>query len=115
MYILLGAPNVVRGCSTGGNLDAREAIKAGFGNVLCSDYAPTAMVHAVFALEGMGIPLPAAMNMASLNPARAAGLDSYTGSLEPGKCADLTIVDPSGEVPRILKTFVEGREIYSAW
>ncbi|HMK46072.1 MAG TPA: alpha-D-ribose 1-methylphosphonate 5-triphosphate diphosphatase, partial [Methanocella sp.] len=57
MHILLGAPNVVRGTSTGNNLDAREAIKAGFGNVLCSDYAPMTMIHAVFTLERMGIPL----------------------------------------------------------
>ncbi|HMK47872.1 MAG TPA: alpha-D-ribose 1-methylphosphonate 5-triphosphate diphosphatase, partial [Methanocella sp.] len=57
MYVLLGSPNVVRGTSTGNNLDAREAIKAGFGNVLCSDYAPMTMIHAVFTLERMGIPL----------------------------------------------------------
>ncbi|HMK47876.1 MAG TPA: amidohydrolase family protein, partial [Methanocella sp.] len=61
------------------------------------------------------IPLHRAVNMASLNPARAVGIDSYTGSIEPDKSADLTIADLSGEAPRILKTIVEGREVYSAW
>ena len=49
MHICYGSPNVVRGISTGGNLNAREAIKAGFGDVLCSDYAPMSLMHAVFA------------------------------------------------------------------
>jgi alpha-D-ribose 1-methylphosphonate 5-triphosphate diphosphatase len=114
MHILFGAPNVVRGGSTGNNLNAREAISAGAGDILCSDYLPSAMVHAVFALERAGIlPLYRAVNMASLNPARAVGIDGFTGSIEVGKSADLVLVDASGEVPKVLKTFVEGREVYS--
>ncbi len=54
--------------------------------------------------------------MASLNPAREAGISGFTGSIEIGKSADLVLVDVSGEIPRILKTFVEGREVFStAW
>jgi alpha-D-ribose 1-methylphosphonate 5-triphosphate diphosphatase len=68
----------------------------------------------VFALERAGIlPLYWAVNMASLNPARAVGIDGFTGSIEVGKSADLVLVDASGEVPKVLKTFVEGREVYS--
>jgi alpha-D-ribose 1-methylphosphonate 5-triphosphate diphosphatase len=113
MHILYGSPNILRGVSTGGNLSAREAIKAGYGGIICSDYAPTSIVHAIFALEKAGIPLHEAVNMASLNPARAAGISGFTGSLEQGKSADLIIVDTFDEVPRVLKTFVEGREVYS--
>ena len=113
MHICYGSPNVVRGVSTGGNLNAREAIMAGYGDILCSDYAPASLVHAIFAIERMGIPLHKAANMASLNPAVAAGISGDTGSLETGKSADLVVVDPAGEVPRILKTLVEGREVYS--
>ena len=114
MHILLGAPNVVRGESTGNNLNAREAIKTGYGDILCSDYAPMSMIHAIYTLERTGIlPLHRAVNMASLNPAKAAGISRQTGSLETGKSADLIIVDPSGEVPKIARTFAEGREVYS--
>ena len=100
----------------GNNLNAREAIKAGIGDVLCSDYTPMSIFHSIFMLEKAGIlPLHRAVNMASLNPAKEAGISGFTGSLEQGKSADLIIVDASGEVPRIMKTFVEGREIYSTW
>jgi alpha-D-ribose 1-methylphosphonate 5-triphosphate diphosphatase len=114
MHILLGAPNVVRGGSTGKNLNAREAIRAGCDGILCSDYVPSAILHAVFTLEREGIlPLHRATNMASLNPARAAGIDGFTGSIEPGKIADLVIIDPRRELPKVMKTFVGGREVYS--
>ena len=115
MHVVLGAPNVVRGMSTSNNLDAREAIKAGYGDILCSDYSPMSILHAVYTVASMGIPLHKAVNMASLNPARAAGISAFTGSLEEGKSADLVIVDTSGEVPKVLKTFVEGKEVYSTW
>jgi len=114
MHICFGSPNIVRGSSISGNLSAREAIKAGYGDIICSDYAPMSLVHAVFTVESLGIPLHRAVSMASLNPARATGIDGFTGSIEPGKSADLIIVD-SGEVPKVLKTFVGGREIYSTW
>lgn len=115
MHICFGSPNVVRGSSISGNLSARDAILAGFGDILCSDYAPMSLIHAVHVLEESGIPLYDAVNMVSLNPAKAAGISEFTGSLEAGKSADLVIVDPGGEIPKILKTFVEGREAFSTW
>ena len=84
--------------------------------MLCSDYAPTSMLHAVFTMESAGIlPLHRAVNMASLNPAKAVGISGFTGSLEKGKSADLIVVDPKAETPKIMKTFVEGKEVFSTW
>jgi alpha-D-ribose 1-methylphosphonate 5-triphosphate diphosphatase len=40
LRICLGAPNVLRGSSQAGNLSARQAIEKGYGDILCSDYAP---------------------------------------------------------------------------
>ena len=54
MYVAFGSPNVVRGNSISGNLSARDAIKAGFGDILCSDYAPMSIIHAVFTVERLG-------------------------------------------------------------
>jgi N-acetylglucosamine-6-phosphate deacetylase len=44
--------------------------------------------------EAVGVPLPEAVRMASLNPARILGLDGRKGSLEAGKDADLAIFNP---------------------
>jgi alpha-D-ribose 1-methylphosphonate 5-triphosphate diphosphatase len=112
--VCLGSPNVVRGESQARNLSAREAISWGYGDILCSDYAPMTLLHAVLALERLGIlPLHEAVNMVSLNPARAVGIADTTGSLEIGKDADILIVDASEGFPRILSTFIGGKEVYA--
>ena len=112
--VCLGSPNVVRGQSQGKNLSAREAISWGYGDILCSDYSPMTMLHAVLTLERLGIlDLPAAAAMVSLNPARAVGIDNRTGSLEEGKDADMVLVDHADDFPRVLKTFVAGREVFA--
>jgi len=112
--VCLGSPNVVRGKSQARNLSAREAISWGYGDILCSDYAPMTMLHAVLALEQLGIlPLHEAVNMVSLNPARAVGIADQTGSLEVGKAADILIVDHSEGFPKILSTFIGGKEVFA--
>lgn len=112
--VCLGSPNVVRGKSQAANLSAREAISKGYGDILCSDYSPMTLLHSVFTLERHGIlRLHEAVRMASLNPARAVGIDGRTGSIEEGKDADLVMVDGSEAIPRVIKTFVAGKEVFS--
>ncbi|MFZ5453582.1 MAG: alpha-D-ribose 1-methylphosphonate 5-triphosphate diphosphatase [Thermodesulfobacteriota bacterium] len=114
--VCLGAPNILRGNSQGNNLSGREAISSGCGDILCSDYLPMTLVHSVFTLYQLGLlPLHAAVNMVSLNPAKAVGLAEETGSIEPGKDADLILVDLTKEVPCLVKTWVKGKEVYSIW
>jgi len=48
--------------------------------------------------------------MASLNPARALGLDGHKGSLEVGKDADLILID---EEVNVHLTMVQGRIVYA--
>jgi alpha-D-ribose 1-methylphosphonate 5-triphosphate diphosphatase len=112
--VMLGSPNVLRGVSQGGNLSAREAIAAGLGDILCSDYAPQTLLHAVLLLDRLGLlPLYRAARLVSLHPARAVGIDGQTGSIEPGKDADLVLVDPGGDLPHVLRTWVGGREVFA--
>jgi alpha-D-ribose 1-methylphosphonate 5-triphosphate diphosphatase len=112
--VMLGAPNVLRGASQGGNLSAREAIATGHGDILCSDYAPQALLHAVLRLAQLGLlPLHQAAKLVALHPARAVGMADRTGSIEPGKEADLVLVDAAGEVPHVVRTFVSGREVFA--
>ena len=57
------------------------------------------------------LPLHKAVKMASLNPARAIGIDDRKGSLEEGKDADIFLADENMNVSR---TILRGRTIYQA-
>ena len=107
---VVGAPNILRGGSHSGNMSAADAIQAGCADILCSDYYPPAILHGVFIMhEKYGIPLPEMVNKASLNPARAVGLGAEYGSIEPGKKADLLIIDLLDGYPVITHVLVDGR------
>jgi alpha-D-ribose 1-methylphosphonate 5-triphosphate diphosphatase len=93
MHTLAGAPNVLLGYSHSGNLSARESVCAGVADLLCSDYYPAALLQAVFTLHRhCGIPLARAFALATLNPARAVGLDAELGELAVGKRADVLLI-----------------------
>ncbi|WP_322793967.1 N-acetylglucosamine-6-phosphate deacetylase [Bellilinea sp.] len=59
--------------------------------------------------NAVGISLQEAVLSASLYPARAIGIAHQKGSLEPGKDADLFLMDDEGN---ILLTMVEGKMVY---
>lgn len=59
--------------------------------------------------QSAGVPLWQAVNMASLHPARALGIDGQRGALLPGMDADLLIADREFHVQ---KTFVAGCQVY---
>lgn len=106
---IVGAPNIMRGKSHSGNMSAAEAICAGCADILCSDYYPPAILHGIFRMNSRyGIPLPQMVNMASRNPARAVGLGEDYGSIEPGKKADLAIVEVLDGYPVITHVLVDG-------
>ncbi|MFC7194605.1 alpha-D-ribose 1-methylphosphonate 5-triphosphate diphosphatase [Halosimplex aquaticum] len=104
----MGAPNLVRGGSLWGNLDAREAIEEGVVDVLCSDYRPEALLASVFV--DTGEPIERRVARVTREPARVAGLDDR-GELVPGARADLVVVDPD-PVPTVTRAFVAGRDAY---
>lgn len=115
LAVCMGAPNVVRGCSSSGNLSALAGIQAGVVDILCADYHPFSMLNAAFTLAQQQIvSLPEAVRMLSLNPARAAHLEQDYGSLEPGKVADLILVQwtrrGTSSVPRVQRVFLGGEE-----
>ncbi|MCP4535699.1 MAG: N-acetylglucosamine-6-phosphate deacetylase [Chloroflexi bacterium] len=59
----------------------------------------------------VGLPLKDAVRLASLNPAVAAGIDKHVGSLEPGKRADLIVMDQD---VNIYLAMVAGKVMYEA-
>ncbi|ALV28977.1 alpha-D-ribose 1-methylphosphonate 5-triphosphate diphosphatase [Pannonibacter phragmitetus] len=108
----MGAPNALRGQSYSGNLSAREAHAAGLLDMLASDYHPSAMLPALLELAGTDRDgLPGAVRLATLNPAKALGLDDR-GCIETGRLADLVIADDTG-IGHVRATLRQGRFIYS--
>lgn len=112
--VILGGPNVVRNGSHCNRLGATEAAAQGLCDVLTSDYYYPSMLSAAFLLmqrNGSGIgevwPLVAG------NPARAAGLEDR-GAIEPGRRADLLIVDDSGVPPQVTMALVGGEPGYAS-
>jgi N-acetylglucosamine-6-phosphate deacetylase len=56
-------------------------------------------------MKHTGYGLCHAIRMASLNPARLLGIDDKVGSIEPGKKANLIIID---DTVRVKSVFLEG-------
>jgi len=66
--------------------------------------------HGVYNLVDLvGVSLPNAIRMATLTPATIIGADSYKGSIEPGKDADLVVID---EKMQIHLTMVRGEIVF---
>lgn len=111
MHTIAGAPNVMLGGSHSGNLCAATAIKAGAVSILCSDYYPASMLHAVFTLhKEHGQDLCAMFRLVSANPAKALQLDAEIGSIAVGKKADILIINKIEEdFPVISSVMVDGQ------
>ena len=106
-HIVLGAPNVVRGASHAGNIAASELVAMGLCDALASDYHYPSPLRAAFRLEELGLcDLASAWAMLSSGPAQMLGL-ADRGTLEPGKRADLIVVDPTTR--RVEATIAAGR------
>lgn len=106
--VSMGAPNVVRGRSSGGNLSARGAAASGFLDALCSDYHPPSMLQAAFGLAREKLlALPDAVALVTSGPARAVGMDDR-GELGEGALADLILVGERLGLPAVTHTIVGG-------
>ncbi len=60
-------------------------------------------------MKSAGIPLHTAIRMGTINPAVVANVDQWKGSLEPGKDADIVIMDDDVNV---FMTIVKGKLVY---
>jgi alpha-D-ribose 1-methylphosphonate 5-triphosphate diphosphatase len=111
--VVLGAPNVMRGGSHIGSLDAAEMVEAGVCDVLASDYHYPAMLAAMGRLAAeRRAPLPDLWSCVSAGPARALGLTDR-GRISEGLRADLTAVEwPAGGTPAARLTLSAGRPAF---
>jgi alpha-D-ribose 1-methylphosphonate 5-triphosphate diphosphatase len=114
MFTVFGAPNILRGKSQSGSMKALDAVKANVADCLCADYAPAALIVAIFRLpELAGITLADAIRLVTSNPARAAGLDDR-GVIAVGKRADLVAVAHINGLVQASSVWTNGRLAYQA-
>lgn len=114
LFTVAGAPNVILGGSHSGNLSAAEAVYDGSIDILCSDYYPAAMLHAVFQLAGSSeVELVEMFKLVTLHPAQAVNIDAEYGSVTEGKKADLLIVErlEPDDFPVVTCVIVDGKLI----
>ncbi|MDX1809670.1 MAG: alpha-D-ribose 1-methylphosphonate 5-triphosphate diphosphatase [Sulfurospirillaceae bacterium] len=108
----MGAPNVVRGGSQSGNIAAKELVKAGVCDYLCSDYHPSSMLLSPYRLkEDVNLSLEEGFAMISTTPAKLAGL-SDRGELKENMLADIAVIDES-HFPKVVLTFKNGEVVYN--
>ncbi|MCD6093371.1 MAG: alpha-D-ribose 1-methylphosphonate 5-triphosphate diphosphatase [Candidatus Omnitrophica bacterium] len=113
MDVVVGAPNIVQGKSSCGNVSALRLIKEKAADIICSDYHLPSMLTASLKLYQEGIlSLPKAINMITLNPAKATGLKER-GAILPGKIADIVIFKLRDKLPEVTRVFIKGRSVYS--
>jgi alpha-D-ribose 1-methylphosphonate 5-triphosphate diphosphatase len=111
--IVFGAPNIVRGKSHVGWVNARDMVARGLCSILASDYFYPAPLVAAFRLVETGVlPLAKAWELVSGTPARAMNLGDR-GSIAPQMRADLILIDTAipGR-PRVVAVFVAGQIVY---
>jgi len=111
LAILVGAPNLVLGGSHSGNIAAIDLVRAGRADILSSDYVPASLLEGVFKLpQEAGIGLSDAVRFASLNPARAVGLNDR-GEIAPDRRADLVRVRLLDDAPTVRAVWCEGERV----
>jgi alpha-D-ribose 1-methylphosphonate 5-triphosphate diphosphatase len=111
IYILTGAPNVVRGGSHSGNVSALALAERGLVDILSSDYVPASLLLATFRLvDDLGYSLPDAVRLATANPAAAMGFEDR-GSIAVGLRADLVRVSQRGSLPMVHTVWCAGARV----
>jgi len=111
-HVVLGAPNVVRGGSHIGWIDAKDMIARGLCSILASDYYYPAPLIAAFRLAADGVTtIERAWSLVSEIPAAATDLTDR-GIIAAKRRADLILVDATAGRPRVVATIVAGRVVY---
>ena len=114
IWVLLGAPNLVRGGSHLGNLSVKDAFRP--GDVLCSDYHYPSLLQAPFVIEREGLgSFAEGWRACSTSAADAVGR-SDIGRIEEGAAADLVVVEPpaDGRPARVKAVVVDGEIVRHA-
>jgi alpha-D-ribose 1-methylphosphonate 5-triphosphate diphosphatase len=112
MTIIAGAPNIVAGRSHIGNVSGRTLAAEGLIDIVCSDYVPASLLHALWTLAAArdGPTLAEAVAMGSKRPAEQFALLDR-GELSCGKRADLVRVTEHHGMPVVRNVWARGQAV----
>ena len=106
--VIVGAPNAWQGRSHLAWLSARTAVRAGVVDALVSDYHPSSMLQAAYALaQDECASWAEALNLVTQGPARLADFTDR-GQIAEGLSADLAAVDMSAGTPVVRQAWRNG-------
>ena len=109
-FIVMGAPNIVRGGSHSGNVAAQELARGGLLDILSSDYVPAALLTAAVSLGNLLEDMAAGIRTVTACPADAVGFDDR-GRIAPKKRADLVRFAMHDGLPIIKSVWSRGQRI----
>ena len=109
-FIVMGAPNIVRGGSHSGNVAAQELARGGLLDILSSDYVPAALLTAAVSLGNLLEDMAAGIRTVTACPADAVGFDDR-GRIAPEKRADLVRFAVQDGLPMISSVWVRGTRV----
>ncbi|MDO7733936.1 MAG: alpha-D-ribose 1-methylphosphonate 5-triphosphate diphosphatase [Paracoccaceae bacterium] len=110
IWVMMGAPNILRGGSHSGNVAAMDLAHLGLLDILSSDYVPASLLAAALILGQAWGDLARGIATVTAAPARATGLDDR-GSINIGLRADLIRVTQRGNDFALRETWVAGRRV----
>jgi alpha-D-ribose 1-methylphosphonate 5-triphosphate diphosphatase len=114
MKVFMGAPNLMRGKSTNGNLSAAEAITRDVCHGLVSDYYPESLIQAAFKdHHSLARSKAKALALVSSGPGAYLDPQGRIGFLTPGARADLVVVAETRPWVKPVQTWVAGRCVYT--
>jgi alpha-D-ribose 1-methylphosphonate 5-triphosphate diphosphatase len=115
MMIFMGAPNLIRDCSSNSHLKASEALTRRVCDALVSDYYPECLLQVPFtAGKGCPLHLQETLKLVTSIPGDYLKGRIESGRLVTGAPADLIVVDNAGPWPRTTQTWVSGRCVYNS-
>jgi imidazolonepropionase-like amidohydrolase len=84
-------------------------------SIMTDSFVTDLLLQAMYAIH-LGLDEDTALRAITINPARVAGLGTRVGSIEPGKDADLLILDgpPFRLGTRVVRVLIEGETVYEA-
>ena len=109
-FIIMGAPNIVRGQSHSGNVAAHDLAQANLLDILSSDYIPASLLIGAVKLGQTLNSLSRGLQSVTSAPADATGLTDR-GRLSVGKRADIVRFRLHDKMPIVGSVFCGGLQV----